>query len=397
MEETFFRDKVEGMLLCGAYGDALGAPHELAGLQGGVTDPTGIYKLSFGKNFYHDPQPNQWNVWPPPDLVSDFCGIVTDDTAYRISIFHEFLRDALSRGEIFTEARFREWMSGPGKSLHQGERPDWFLECRNAQIDHWLEMFAAREKNEEAVFFIPDIPIVFGIFLYQELGVLFPGKPSPLIYSIFRNLCKLDQSYAGVITGLTNTLMAAAMGVERPERQSFADWFRDSAAELLAEVGQLAGESEDGEFITRLKNITSEMQKLGGDLQNASELNFVTELKHRVYDHSDWFNPRLKNFDPLLFWMQMVAATAYGGSDPICALRVLAASAGDADTVPSVLGSLIGTYYGLREMFSLRSLDLRFGDELMKVQDYLNTLLGVNLLEESELFWKAYQLQNGLA
>ena len=397
MEETFFRDKIEGMLLCAAYGDALGAPHELAGLQGGVTDPLGIHKLAFGKDFYDDPKPNQWNVWPPPDLVGDFCGIVTDDTAYRITIFHECLRDSLSRGEVFTEQRFKDWLKSSGLDLHRGERPDWFLECRNAQMAQWSEMFEANERGEEAVFYMPDIPIVFGIFLYQELGTIFPDKSDTLVYSIFRHLCKLDQSYAGIITGVLNTLMAASMRVENPQDRTFAQWFRDTTADILAQVGQMAGESEDGEFITRLKNMTSDMQKLGTDLQSSSELDFVTALKHQVYDKSELFNPRLKNFDPLLFWMQMVAATAYGGSDPICAIRVLSASAGDADTVPSVLGSLIGSYFGLREMFSLRSLDVRFGDELMAVQDYLSRLFDLNLMDESELFWRAYQVHNGVA
>ena len=95
MKKSVFRDKIAGMILAAAYGDALGAPHELSGLQGNVCDPLSIKDLKLGCDFYHEHEMNQWNVWPPPDLMDQECGIPTDDTAYRLAILHPWMRHNL--------------------------------------------------------------------------------------------------------------------------------------------------------------------------------------------------------------------------------------------------------------------------------------------------------------
>ena len=391
MNRDRYIDKIQGMLLAGAYGDALGAPHELNGLQGNAIDPLTIRKLALGCDFYHDEKMNQWSIWPPPRFVDQSAGIPTDDTAYRLTIFHPWMRHCREAGIGFAENQFRDWLSNTLLALELDSHSDWYIDCRNAQVQQWLEMFEAEEEKREAVFFIPDIPIVFGLFLYLELGCVLAGKPRSLLYSIFRHCTRLDQGYAGIITGISAAILAEAT-VAEAGRQSFGNWFLVTAEDIVEEVAA-ASSGADRAFAERLLTVTRDMLQLGNKLRSKSEEACAAAIKREVYDHSEWFNPRLKNFDPLLFWMQMVAATAYAGDDSVQAIRVLAGGAGDADTVPTVLGSLIGAYYGLQAMLLLKSAGITWGDELIKVQECLEQFFDITILNEAELFYALYRMQ----
>ncbi len=392
MRKDLYLDKIQGMLLAAAYGDALGAPHELDGLQGNAIDPLTIKKLALGCDFYHDEAMNQWSVWPPPKLVDQCCGIPTDDTAYRLAIFHPWMRHCLQHGIGFSESHFRTWLEDSLLDLNADQHSDWYLDCRNAQARQWIAMLDAEQTKEEAVFYIPDIPIVFGLFLYLELGAVFTGKPKSLIYTIFRSCTRLDQSYAGVITGLTAMLLAEAMQ-QNHQGRSFGDWFSEKSEAFAGDIVEMAA-NDDQDFAKRLVDVTAEMKKLGRKQRGRSEADAAAALKRDIYDHSEWFNPRLKNFDPLLFWMQMVAATSYAEDDAMKCLRILAGGAGDADTIPTVHGTLIGAYYGLQNMLPMTSADLKWGDELMEVQRCLEDFFDVSVQDEAELFWDVYCSQN---
>lgn len=392
MEKNLFIDKIQGMLLAAAYGDALGAPHEMDGLSGKVIDPQKIAKLCLGCDFYHDEKMNQWSVWPPPSMVDQRCGIPTDDTAYRLTIFHEYLRQCLKDEVGFTETGYRSWMSS-ALDLHRDSHSDWYIDCRNAQIKQWQEMFAAEPESREAVFYLPGLPIVFGLFLYLELATIFPNKPSSLVYTIFRRLTRLDQSTAGIITGLCAMITAAAMKQDNPER-GFGDWLTDNVIDFMRTAKDITADDDDRDFLKLLKGHTKDMIALGRRCRGGSELAFVEALKAEAYDHSDWFNPRLKNFDPMLFWMQMIAASSFSPADPVAAIRVLAGSAGDADTVPTMLGTMIGAYYGLQPMLGMTSAGISFGEELMEVRGCLEDLFEITVEGEAQLFWEYWRMLN---
>ena len=65
------QDKLRGMILLGAYGDALGAPHELKGLEGKVGRPADVRRLRPFRVCLPRPKDkiNEWWVWPDHTLV----------------------------------------------------------------------------------------------------------------------------------------------------------------------------------------------------------------------------------------------------------------------------------------------------------------------------------------
>ena len=78
--DTSSRDRLLGMFVMGAYGDALGSWNES---HGGLSGQTSVPELvSIRGSGYAKPHP--WGYW-----IADQNGpVVTDDTAYRLSLIH---------------------------------------------------------------------------------------------------------------------------------------------------------------------------------------------------------------------------------------------------------------------------------------------------------------------
>ncbi len=113
-------------------------------------------------------------------------------------------------------------------------------------------------------------------------------------------------------------------------------------------------------------------------LEQARDAYFYADFP--VNRHSLW------RFDPLLFLYQITSAIAYKRDDSIAAVQILAYSAGDSDTVPMVLATVLGAWLGQARLTE------SLGAELVTVEDTLSTVFGVNLGQYAATYVRASQL-----
>ncbi|MFQ5348299.1 MAG: ADP-ribosylglycohydrolase family protein [Rhodothalassiaceae bacterium] len=171
---------------------------------------------------------------------------------------------------------------------------------------------------------------------------------------------------------LLAAMMAAAM-CNTSKEVAFGDWFCRSAESTLASAPGNAAARR------RLKNAFDAAKRFGKANSGLGEKEFVEKLKRELYDRHMAAGPDhqrngFENFDPLLFLKQMAAVASYAGRDMRKALRILAAGPGDADTVPSFLGSIMGAWCGAKR---LKADDSGLSADLAAVADCIRRLYGV--------------------
>ena len=373
------KDKIMGMLLLGAYGDALGAPHEQDGLGGQTGDPATARRLRPFRDYDRD-QPSAWGIWPnPADIDPNKRGVPTDDTSFRVAVLHQWLCDEAKGDERPTEARFLQWLRA--RQAPAADAPQW-EKSRHQQIQAWICMLedAMRMKqNPDGFqpracnpFFRQNIPVVFGPFMYLELAAIYACCPRDEVFNRFESFSCLDQSYGQYITGVMTAMLSQAMcKTEQPD--SFDQWYRQFVEGLL---GSALGDAGQRRTVRAAYN---QSRQFGQNNRNLSEKDFIEKLKTDIYDAplpAPGDRQGLRNFDPLLFFKQMTAAVTYAGGDVRKALRILAVGPGDADTIPSQLGSIIGACMGEQ---ALRQLGDGFSADFDAVKDCIKQLYGIEL------------------
>lgn len=337
-----------GMMLMSAYGDALGAPRELQGLQGRTASVSSLRSLERFRDFSRDDLGQPWGIWPrsiPPEQR----GIVTDDTAYAVSFLYPWVCDRAS-GSALSEQNHRAWMRG-AKTAPQQVRAAYA-----AQRAAWRAIWADHEDwsngqttppREENRFYRPrrrfsaaGRPVILGLFLYLPLGFT-----TPLSTSVTEGLsiCSLheDRSAAKAITALAFSLLSRA--AIAPGDAPFGAWLSTNLGMLLSiDAVQAAGPATE-----RGAAIGIALKRAGADPDDA-----VQRIKRALYDPAEAnADPEgLWKYAPSLCWSMMMAAAFYAHEDPALALSILAAGAGDCDTMPALLGALCGAYLGYRRL-----------------------------------------------
>lgn len=391
-----FADAVKGLLLLAAYGDALGAPHERNGLAGKIRDPHDIGPLAMARAF-HLPGANgqPWNVWADADAIPDVRSPMTDDTAFRLMLSQPWLATVVQEGRRFCEVDFTDWLRA---ARHDGEPPGlpagvWG--SRREQIDGWLEMYSAADEKGQSGFFKFGVPVVFGLFQFFDLGVLWVNEAPERVWRVFRPFCRLDQGYAGVVTGVMATVLAHGTGKQiAPEVLGTA--FRESSAAILQRLIRYEESASDREHLRLMEDLLDEMWRFGVDHRRVSGYGFLSVLHDTLAHHPRApFNarePALRSFDPLLFWMQIVACVAYSDQNPLEALGLLSSTSGDSDTVASVFGATLGAWSGFRQLKQMTASGTSLASELQLVERTIKTLFGVDLADRPVLFSKAKTL-----
>lgn len=376
------QDRLRGMFLLGAYGDALGAEHEgsvdIAGVP--FPKPLPILQMPAETGF-------PWDIWLPNTVVASKAGVPTDDTCYRLFILHPWLQEIAKGDRKFTEESFREFMP---ELKEKPLQPSWIELPRNNQIDAWLGEFGAQKDfRGSGEFFSHDSPVVFGLFMYLETGVIIQGETSESIYSLFKEFSRLDQRYATSATAFMTTLMNKA--IEYDSRgKSFDNWFFDQSFNLIVELQEIFPHDLDLEVI---KSLFLSMKKLGSEYRHLPEDVFAKAFKEKVLEptnppfmqdsFSRWYGG---NFDPFRFLAQIVATVEFSAGDPVLALRSIAYSFGDTDTTATFLGSLMGVWYGEKQLRCLETPELDFNDELTVVENVLEDIFNIDLNERVKLF-----------
>jgi hypothetical protein len=386
------QDKMLGMILLGAYGDALGAPHEHTGLAGRPADPETARRLAPARDYHPPGRPGDpWWVWADgDDLDPDARGVPTDDSSYRLMILHEWLAEQPGNP---AEHAFLDWMRR--RADEPAPRDGWPVR-RREQIRAWIDMMRdaavwtraladagddaqpARERfapSPHNRFYRPGVPVVFGVFLYAELGALHAGRTCADVFEHFAAFSRLDQAYAAPAAGLVAALVAEAITAP-PTSEGFADWFLSRPRELIAAAPH-------GERAT-IAAALDEGRRVGLDARDLPGAAFTEALAERIYQpRKHQLAHDFANFDPALFLAMMTAAVAWAGDDPIAALRALARSPGDADTMPSFLGTIAGARLGHA---GLRELSATLADDLAAQRTTIEGLFAIDLGDRAARF-----------
>ena len=381
-------DKLAGMILLGAYGDALGALHEPNGLGGATGDPDLARRLPDAHRYQPPGQVSDtWWVWiDGNDIPPSTRGIPTDDTAFRLFVLEPWMLS--SDATLLSEITFENWLVEQIQRPQASQAPGWHR-LRHRQIEDWSRMLADARRWESTTnttleaartfehtdgnpFFRVTVPVVFGMFMYMELAALYVFCAPETVASHFSGFSRLDQGYAGVVTGLFAGLMTSAMAY-RTHSEPFSAWYAKTTQHLL---GSLAGTTP---HTSLLEKAFAEAWTWGSQHRSLSEAEFLANVRKEIYEAPLPGNrdaQGLRVFDPLLFFKQITAVVAYAHESVEQALTLLASSPGDADTLPSMLGTLAGAWAGLNALAASYP-DLH--NDLQNVEDTLYTFFSYDL------------------
>ena len=384
-----FSDTIRGMLLMGAYGDALGAPHENDGLEGQIINPEDLGRMVSASTFYKPDTPGQpWWVWADAIVVQAMRGLLTDDTSFRMMLLHPWLAQTVDNREAMTEPAFREWLKQGQETSTSMAYPDGLWRSREQQRIAWLQMYEAAENGFSEAFFAPDVPIVFGLFMYLDLAVLYADADPFEVYTLFKDFSVLDQGSAGVFTGLLAGILAAGAG-KNISSDRFTEFFIDSARHLIDQAISRAT-SQELKDLHLAKQSLEAMIHFGEAHRTKSGYLFLETFRTQIYgDASQPFNdspPHLKNYHPLLFWMQITSTLAYAHDRPLEALRILSAGVGDTDTLASMLGSMMGAWMGHQQISEGYIGDTPLKNEFEALSQNLRTLYCTDIEDRVALF-----------
>jgi len=369
-------DRLRGMFLLSAYGDAFGAGHEGTGSVHSSPFPDRLPLQTVGTT------PNEWGYWVTQHEVGASAkGITTDDTAYKLFILHPWLESLQQGADNLSEDAFRVFLN---RLSTRPVEPAVFAQPRNAQIEKWLEMYRAAEEAPPRIeeFFKPDVPVVFGFFLFLETAV-FRTQYTPVEnYLHFRNSTILDQGYAKSATGFLTAITSRAFS-SNPLQQRFDDWLVSESEKLVNDLKTANSDSQD---VSTIQRILESMSALGENFRGQSPHDFMVAFQRTVVEpeHPPFMREAFKwhKHDPFRMLAEMVAATVYAQGDPYRALQALAFGSNDTDTVNAFLGTLMGVWFG--ETLLLQNVNLT--QDLLTVEGVLKDSFKVDLDQRVDLF-----------
>ncbi|MEM7233439.1 MAG: ADP-ribosylglycohydrolase family protein [Planctomycetota bacterium] len=386
-------DKILGMTLLAAYGDALGAPHELAGLKGEAEDTSKNLRLRpFSACFPREKDKiTEWWVWPDHMLVPrEQRGMVTDDTAFRVMILEPWLLEDRPGREAIFEDSLERWMRRHVENPPR-EWPARVRERFRKMVRGWIVMFedarrfrehpADFERSKSNPFWRPEVATIFGPFLFGELGALFASRPRREVFDAFVSMTSLDYGIGRLFTAQIGVLVSEAMGPASTE--SLDAWYARLTDEVceLAESSNLEGRGVSKSDIADFRESWMRSRGVGRSMRKFDENAFLKKLVAEIYQPRLRVNPHgLGAFGSRVAFEQISACVAYSGDDFRKALRLLTSGPGDADTLPSFLGLVFGARLGataIRKSHASLADDLGLVETVLSKADYF----GIDLKE----------------
>ena len=219
-------DRLRGMMLLSAYGDAMGADHESQRAIHSAPLPTRLPE----QNLIADA--DRWGYWASTNQLNPpVKGLTTDDTAFKLFILHPWLEEISAGDSSLNETSFRQFLT----QLKSSEiEPAWIRTPRDAQIDSWLDMYRAADADETSEFFSPEVPIVFGLFMFLELAAFRTDYSAVENYLYFRDFTVLDQGYAKSATGFLTAITSLAFASNPADR--FDDWLLFESKDVVRSI-----------------------------------------------------------------------------------------------------------------------------------------------------------------
>ena len=363
-------DRIAGALLLSAYGDAAGLPHEMGGgLDGEVGDP-GREPLPVVDGF-RKPEAEPWNIWFSTEETAGMRGVVSDDTATKIGLVEHWLPGWEAAPGTATGASFRGFIK---------DHPTFGIDIAGpmgrAQAVDWGSMHAAEEAGTpgRTVFFEPGVPVVFGPFLFGTLALSPASAEASLkqVFTRFAGICALDQGVAKTVAGVYAALVASAVDAPHDEVR-FDAWLRGTMEHLRWVV---RGDAHEEEMVGRIDWLLQATPVAGDPAA------FLAWMKHELYDHAERAPTHgLKPFDSLLQLSQVLACLLFGRGEPVATMAVATNVPGDADTVPMLLGVILGAWWGRDALIATG-----LGPGLRIVEETTAALFGVSTDERAAVY-----------
>ena len=364
IKESELRDRLRGMMRLSAFADALGAQHELSGLDGNVgpySEKKALGPLSgYGRG---KQTATPFGVWVNPKDPKNHprIGIPTDDTSIRMALIYPWLCSL--KGKAPTEASLREFL----KKVANGPEgaTDWTKTRKRAAaaIDAAIGDAAAYKKAVKGLkgdavkevqqgfkpspgnsFYKPGAPVIFGPFFFLELAILTPCCPTKDVFARAAGFTCLDQGDGRLVSGALGAVMAAAP-CPGAKTGDFASFFFKTAGRALTGHGGKRGKA--------LKEEMDAARKIGRDRRAADKAagkpdpkGFLDQIEKDIYRKRNGEDGGLFKFDPVRFLKMYAATLEYAQGDIARAIRLLSCSAGDADTMPALLAAMMGAWCG---------------------------------------------------
>jgi len=366
------RDRLLGMFVMGAYGDALGSWNEWhGGLRGEIEDPH-IASLRGSDQAKAHP----WGYWISNDGQSP---VVTDDTAFRVCILHPFLKHCHKQKLPITEDGLWNWAAdGTPHSLTH------IQSMRLKQARDWKAMLKAAKNEQQHLFYTPDEPVVFGLYTALETAALHLNKSPVEIYKHFWKFSKLDQGSGRALNGLLAAVMAEAHRAKDISVGHFAWWWDRTVDTLL---DQFYRSDPSRELFQLISHRQEAVAHAAGFLRNQPK-DFVAHVRRTHFYDSRFSNKEQQPYLSELFWVQMCAAVTFAQDDDGLLLRTLASSAGDCDTMASMMGSIMGARYGRVLCGDIQNNGKTLEADLKKIETVLAKEFDADLKNSAQVFEK---------
>ena len=337
-------DKVQGMLLLSAYGDALGAPFEnLALSENGIFTHSKEVVLVKGDEIESSRFENPWAIWINQERVKHKKGIFTDDTYYRWALLHPWLFDHACPKSV-NQLEFQSFFQNYPKQVLNSFQLN---ACCQSQFKDWQLMWHAHLNRQSALFYHQNVPIAFGLFQCLDLVLLYHQESPQTIYQCFKVLNPLDQQYGKLITGLFACLIHQGLKAREVINAQIIFQLMDD----LRANSELDNESEYWAMICSCTEKAFDI----GKRSHETEIAFHKAVRLEIFlnnnlAHYNWpltcGTVGRNNHDPLLLWMQLIATATYAEFDAVYTIKLLAGGVGDCDTLAALAGLLFGAWLG---------------------------------------------------
>jgi len=381
-------DKLKGMLLLGAYGDALGGYRERAAIAhhylgaGELPCKLQPYEAYFSQE--NDPngdddayKRNTWRVWPEKaDAIVDIVGIVTDDTSFRFTHYYPWIIKNVHTPELLTEENFINELRAPVLSNNEQDYIPGIKESHKEIASFFVEMYEAanREKPVEAVFFKPGFSVFFGSFMYLEIAAIKINESDEVLLAEFSEFSVLDLLEGKTVTALLMVLLKNALLKSSEDTVQVYDFLLSTGKRLLHTARHLG--LPEVALLTEKMNFAIE---LGAEAKR-SGLHVIFDYINTQYGDEREF----QHYSSLILWIQFWSSLTYSAENPVDSLSVIAGGPGDSDTVCSFMGSILGAVYGIEELGGSTIRSEPLGHQLETIKENLMTLFFIEVEDLSE-------------
>jgi ADP-ribosylglycohydrolase len=351
-------DRVLGMLVGSAIGDAMGAPTEMWSREMIGTMYGAVNRLD---SMVREPSPEgTWYMNLP-------AGGTTDDTRWKKLIVGYLLTQRNGKTPLQPEA-FANYILTQYRAdvqrLKNTPGDDAAPFEANARRMAWLQEWARVAKpyvtqdwpayNDALHGFYGGEMTCAGMLYAPVVGALFPGQPGRAYSEAFR-LTLFDLGYARDLSALTGAMVAAAM-TPGASTESIVNVVRDVDPRQYYQ-SRLVGRA-GYRFLQRARTVVYKAGQWSPAQLNRSQLVFprtgradTVELARRQYAFTllDAYNQELPLMSGEIFQITLTAML-YGGFDFVKSLEFAVNFGRDNDTTAAIIGAILGAYHGAAKL-----------------------------------------------